>query len=30
MCFYSPNLLFCEILMFRRGYFTHFNYENRR
>ena len=27
MCFYSPNLLFCELSMFRKEDFAYFNYE---
>ncbi len=27
MYFYSPNQLFCELSMFRRGDFAYFNYE---
>ena len=27
MCFYSPNLLFCELSMFQKKDFAYFNYE---
>ena len=27
MCFYSPNLLFCELSMFQKEDFAYFNYE---
>ena len=27
MCFYSPNLLFCELSMSRKGDFTYFSHK---